>query len=177
LITPPRVAESPVQLECKVLEVKELGSNGGAGNLVICEVVRIHIKEEFLDSEGKLSTEKLDLVGRMGANWYVRASGAALFEVAKPLTTLGIGIDQIPNDIKNSNILTGNNLGQLGNVESLPNETTVNEFKLIELSEVFQEFEDNAPKLEIELHKLAKQYLEENKVESAWKTLLAFNND
>ena len=93
------------------------------------------------------------------------------------MTTLGIGIDQIPNDIKNSNILTGNNLGQLGNVESLPNETTVNEFKLIELSEVFQEFEDNAPKLEIELHKLAKQYLEENKVESAWKTLLAFNND
>ena len=177
LITPPRVAESPVQLGCKVLEVKELGSNGGAGNLVICEVVRIHVKEEFLDIEGKLSTEKLDLVGRMGANWYVRASGAALFEVAKPLTTLGIGIDQIPNDIKNSNILTGNNLGQLGNVESLPNETTVNEFKLIELSEVFQEFEDNAPKLEIELHKLAKQYLEENKVESAWKTLLAFNND
>ena len=177
LIAPPRVAESPVQLECKVIEVKELGSNGGAGNLVICEVVRIHIKEAFLDNDGKLDTEKLDLVGRMGANWYVRASGNALFEVAKPITTLGIGVDKIPADIRNSNILTGNNLGQLGNVESVPDETAVNEFRLIELSDVFQEFEDNAPKLEVELHKIAKQYLEENNVEAAWKTLLAFNND
>ncbi len=177
MVKPPRVAESPVQMECKVIEVKELGSNGGAGNLVICEVLRIHIQDQFLDDQQKLDTEKLDLVGRMGANWYVRASGSALFEVAKPLTTLGIGVDKIPTDIRNSNILTGNNLGQLGNVESLPDETAVNEFRLIELSDVFQEFEDNAPKLEVELHKIAKTYLEENKVEAAWKTLLAFNND
>ncbi len=177
VVKPPRVAESPVQLECKVLEVKELGANGGAGNLVICEVVKVHIQEQFLDSDGKLDTEKLDLVGRMGANWYVRANGDALFEVAKPLTTLGIGVDQIPHDIRNSSILTGNNLGQLGNVESIPNETAVNEFKLIELSELHQEFEDEPAKLEKELHQLAKNYLEENKVEEAWMTLLSFNND
>lgn len=177
LVTPPRVAESPVQLECKVQEVKELGDEGGAGNLVICEVVRIHIREEYLDNDQKLDTEKLDLVGRMGANWYVRANGDALFEVAKPLTTLGIGVDQIPEDIRNSTILTGNNLGQLGNVENLPDETTVNEFKLIELSDLFQEYEDDVPQLEIELHKLAKEYLDKNEVDEAWKTLLAFNND
>lgn len=177
IVMPPRVAESPVQMECKVLEVKELGANGGAGNLVICEVVKIHIHEKYLDENQKLDTEKLDLVGRMGANWYVRANGEALFEVAKPLTTLGIGVDQIPEDIRNSTILTGNNLGQLGNVEALPDETTVNEFKLIELSEIFQEFEDEAPRLEIELHKLAQSYLKENKVEEAWMTLLSFNND
>lgn len=177
LVTPPRVAESPVQLECKVQEIKELGDEGGAGNLVICEVVRIHIREEYLDNDQKLDTEKLDLVGRMGANWYVRANGDALFEVAKPLTTLGIGVDQIPEDIRNSTILTGNNLGQLGNVENLPDETTVNEFKLIELSDLFQEYEDDVPQLEIELHKLAKEYLDKNEVDEAWKTLLAFNND
>lgn len=177
LVKPFRVAESPVQLECKVTEVKELGTEGGAGNLVFCEVVRIHIKEEVLDANGKVDTHKLDLVGRMGGNWYVHAQGSALFEVEKPLTTLGIGVDQIPADIRNSTILTGNNLGQLGNVEALPNETDVNEYKLIELSEVFQEYEDDAAQLENELHKKAKQLLDENKVGDAWKTLLSFNND
>jgi flavin reductase (DIM6/NTAB) family NADH-FMN oxidoreductase RutF len=176
-VKPYRVAESPVQLECKVLEIKELGQNGGAGNLVICEVVRLHIQEHYLDENGKLDTQKLDLVGRMGANWYVRAQGDALFEIQKPLTTLGIGVDQIPADIRNSGILTGNNLGQLGNVESLPDETEVNEYKLLELSDLFQEYEDNAIKLEIELHKKAKDLLAENRVEEAWKTLLSFNND
>lgn len=176
-VKPFRVAESPVQLECKVTEVKELGQNGGAGNLVFCEVVKIHIQEEYLNEAGKLDTEKLDLVGRMGANWYVRANGEALFEIAKPLTTLGIGVDQIPADIRNSNVLTGNNLGQLGNVESLPDETSVNEYKLIELSELFQEYEDNATQLELELHKRAQELLKEKNVEEAWKTLLSFNND
>jgi flavin reductase (DIM6/NTAB) family NADH-FMN oxidoreductase RutF len=176
-VKPYRVAEAPVQLECKVIEVKELGDQGGAGNLVICEVVKIHIQEQYLDDNGRLDTQKLDLVGRMGANWYVRASGNALFEIEKPLTTLGIGVDSIPEDIRKSNILTGNNLGQLGNVESLPDETTVNEYKLIELSDLFQEYEDEAAKLELQLHQRAKQLLEENKVQEAWKTLLAFNND
>lgn len=176
-VKPYRVAESPVQLECKVKEVKELGDQGGAGNLVICEVVRIHIHEEYLDEAGKLDTQKLDLVGRMGANWYVRASGDALFEIEKPLTTLGIGVDAIPEDIRLSGILTGNNLGQLGNVEGMPDETTVNEYKLVELSDVFQEYEDDATQLEIELHKRAKDLLAENKVQEAWMTLLSFNND
>ncbi|MBD79431.1 MAG: flavin reductase [Crocinitomicaceae bacterium] len=177
IVKPFRVAESPVQLECKVNEVVELGSNGGAGNLIISEVVRIHLSEDILDEAGKVDTQKIDLVGRMGGNWYVRAKGDALFEVEKPLTTLGIGVDQIPMDIRNSTVLSGNNLGQLGNVESLPDETQVNEYKLIELSELFQEFEDEPVKLEQELHKRAKEHLENNRVAEAWKTLLTFNND
>lgn len=177
VVKPFRVAESPVQLECKVNEVVELGKEGGAGNLVICEVVRIHVSEEVIDDDGKIDTTKIDLVGRMGGNWYVRANGDALFEVEKPLTTLGIGVDEIPADIRNSKILTGNNLGQLGNVEALPDETEVNEFKLIELSDLFQEFEDEPIKLEQELHKRAKELLENNKIDEAWKTLLTFNND
>lgn len=176
LIQPPRVKESPVQLECKVTEIKELGTEGGAGNLIFCEVLRIHINEDYLDAHGKLDTVKLDLVGRMGANWYVRASGDALFEIAKPLTTMGIGVDRIPADIRNSNILTGNNLGQLGNVERLPDETEVNEFKLIELSDMFIQYEDDAATLETELHKKAQEYLANGEVEDAWKTLLTFNN-
>ena len=177
IVKPFRVTESPVQLECRVNEVVELGKEGGAGNLVICEVLRIHVSEDVLDSDGKIDTTKMDLVGRMGGNWYVRASGQALFEVEKPLTTLGIGIDNIPEDIRNSDILSGNNLGQLGNVEKLPEETEVNEYKLIELSELHQEFEDLPIQLEIELHKRAKELLKNNKVLEAWKTLLTFNND
>ena len=177
VVKPFRVAESPVQLECRVNEVVELGKEGGAGNLVISEVLRVHVSEEVLDAEGKIDTQKMDLVGRMGGNWYVRAKGDALFEVEKPLTTLGIGVDQIPLDIRNSKVLTGNNLGQLGNVESLPDETEVNEFKLIELSELHQEYEDEPIQLELELHKRAKELLDNNKVNEAWKTLLTFNND
>lgn len=177
MVKPFRVAESPVQLECRVNEVVELGANGGAGNLVISEVVRIHVSEDILNAEGRIDTEKIDLVGRMGGNWYVRAHGSALFEVAKPLTTLGIGIDQIPEDIRCSKFLTGNHLGKLGNVESLPDETEVNEFKLIELSDLFQEFEDEPTALEEELHKRAASLLDANRVYEAWKTLLAFNNE
>ncbi|UTW64564.1 flavin reductase family protein [bacterium SCSIO 12741] len=176
IVKPFRVKESPVQLECKVNEVIELGSNGGAGNLVISEVVRIHIHPDVLDEAGKVDTRKMDLVGRMGGNWYCRANGDALFEVAKPLTTLGIGVDQIPEDIRNSKFLTGNDLGMLGNVENLPDETTVNEFKLIELSDLFMEHEDEPTRLEEELHKHAHQLLNNNQVEDAWKTLLSFNN-
>lgn len=176
LVKPFRVKESPVQMECKVKEVVELGSGGGAGNLVICEVVRMHISESVLAEDGKIDPEKIDLVGRCGGNFYSRAHGSALFEVAKPLSTMGIGVDSIPEDIRNSHILTGNDLGQLGNVEDLPNETDVNEYKLTELAELFIEFEDHASQLEIELHKLAHDLLEEGKVNEAWKTLLSFNN-
>lgn len=176
LVKPFRVKESPVQMECKVKEVVELGSGGGAGNLVICEVVRMHISESVLAEDGKIDPEKIDIVGRCGGNFYSRAHGSALFEVAKPLSTMGIGVDSIPEDIRNSHILTGNDLGQLGNVEDLPNETDVNEYKLTELAELFIEFEDHASQLEIELHKLAHDLLEEGKVNEAWKTLLSFNN-
>lgn len=175
-VKPMRVAESPVQFECKVIEVRELGNEGGAGNLIICEVTRIHINEDVLDENGKIDQLKIDLVSRMGGNWYCRADEKSMFEVQKPITTIGIGFDQLPNDILKSTILTGNDLGMLANVESLPDETDVNEYKLIELSDLFVKFEDNPAELEKELHKLAQSLLKENKVEDAWKTLLAFNN-
>jgi flavin reductase (DIM6/NTAB) family NADH-FMN oxidoreductase RutF len=176
MVKPFRVKESPVQLECKVKEVVELGSEGGAGNLVICEVVLMHISEEVLGDNGKIDTQKIDLVARMGGNWYCRANGDSLFEVAKPLSTLGIGVDAIPEDIRTSAVLTGNDLGMLGNVESLPDETEVNDYKLMELSDLFLEFQDDAVTLENKLHTLAKDLLAQGKVEEAWKTLLTFND-
>lgn len=176
LVKPFRVKESPVQFECKVNEVIELGTEGGAGNLIICEVVRIHINEEVLDDQQMIDQVKIDLVARMGGNWYCRADKNSMFEIAKPITTIGVGYDAIPNDIKNSSVLTGNDLGKLGGIEEIPNETDVNEYKLIELSDLFVSLEDNAVELELELHKLAQQLLKEDKLEEAWKTLLAFNN-
>jgi flavin reductase (DIM6/NTAB) family NADH-FMN oxidoreductase RutF len=175
-IKPFRVKESPVQMECKVIEIKELGHEGGAGNLIICEVVKIHINEAILDDNQLIDQHKIDLVARMGGNWYCRANEASMFEVEKPVTTIGIGYDNIPEDIRTSNVLSGNDLGKLGSSEALPNETDVNEYKLIELSELFVTLEDEPAKLEFELHKLAKNHLEKNEIEAAWMTLLAFNN-
>ncbi len=176
LVKPFRVKESPVQFECKVIEVKELGDGGGAGNLVICEVLKIHIDEKILDEDKMIDQKKIDLVARMGGNWYCRADENSMFEVVKPVTTKGMGIDEIPEDIRTSKILTGNDLGKLGSVKELPNETDVNEYKLIELSDLFVTLEDEPAKLEEELHVLAQQKLAKNEVEDAWKTLLAFNN-
>ena len=176
LVKPPRVKESPVHLECKVKQVVELGDQGGAGNLIIAEVVKMHISEAVLDENGKIDQHKIQLVGRLGGNWYCRSFGDALFEVEKPLATLGIGVDNIPEDIRFSKVLTGNNLGQLGNVEELPNETDVNEYKLTELADLFLELEDDPQKLELALHKRAHTLLNEGRVEDAWKCLLSFNN-
>lgn len=176
LIKPFRVKEAPAQLECRVKEVIELGNEGGAGNLIICEVLKLHIDENILDENGKVDPFKADLVARMGGNWYCRANGDALFEIAKPLTTLGMGVDSIPEDIRNSTILTGNNLGQLGNVEGLPNETDVNDYKLMELSDLFMEHQDDAAELEKQLHLKASELLKEGNVIDAWKTLLSFND-
>jgi flavin reductase (DIM6/NTAB) family NADH-FMN oxidoreductase RutF len=176
-IKPFRVAESPVQFECVVNEVVELGQNGGAGNLVICEVKKIHINEAVLDEDGKIDQHKIDLVSRMGGNWYCRADEHSMFEIQKPITTVGIGFDAIPEDIKKSSLLTNNDFGQLGGIEELPNETDVNEYKLLELSDLFVSLEDEQAKLELELHKRAKELLTENKLDEAWMTLLSFNNN
>jgi len=176
LVKPFRVKESPVSMECKVVDIVELGTEGGAGNLVICEVVMFHVHPDVLDDNGVIDQTKIDLVGRMGGDWYCRANGDALFEIEKPLRTLGIGVDQIPEDIRNSRILTGNDLGRLGNVEQIPSELDVNDYKLYELSEIFLEHEDNAIRLEEELHKIAKEHINNNQIELAWKTLLAFND-
>ncbi len=175
-IRPMRVAESPVQFECKVNEVIELGDQGAAGNLIICEVTRIHINEEVLDENGLIDQRKIDLVARMGGNWYCRADQHSMFEITKPITTCGIGFDQLPEDIRNSAVLTGNNLGQLAGIEELPNETDVNEYKLLELSDLFLKLEDEPAKLEMALHERAQLLLNEERLEEAWMTLLSFNN-
>ena len=176
MITPPRVKESPVQFECKVNEVIELGDQGGAGNLILCEVLRIHVMESLLDENEMIDQHKIDLVSRMGGNWYCRADKNSMFEIQKPITTCGIGFDALPTDIRNSSILSGNDLGQLAGIEQLPNETDVNEYKLLELSELFLSLEEDAVQLEIEIHKRAQDLLKRNLLEEAWLTLLSFNN-
>jgi hypothetical protein len=175
VVKPFRVKEAPVQFECKINDVVALGTQGGAGNLVICEVVRIHVAESILDEEGRISPIKIDQVARMGGHWYTRAN-KGLFQLPQPMTQIGIGFDALPTDIKTSHILTGNELAQLAGVESIPNETEVNEYKLTELADVFMEFEGRAAELEVQLHSLAKELLQQKKVVEAWMTLLSFNN-
>ncbi len=168
VVKPYRVAESPVQFECKVIEIIALGKEGGAGNMIVCEVLKMHINETVLDGNGVIDPVKIDLVARLGGNWYSRAN-KGLFEVEKPLTTLGIGVDIIPDFVKESPVFNGNDLGKLGNIESLPTEEEITIF-------VKQNFEvkgvlsadDEAKK-----HQLAKEYLDKNEVLTAWKVLLA----
>lgn len=171
----PRVKESPVQLECRVREVVELGQQGGAGNLVICEIILIHIHDEVLNPEtGMIDQHKIDLVGRLGGDWYVRASGNALFSVAKPLTTLGIGIDRLPEHIRNSKVLTGNHLGQLGNVEQLPDAETLRSYRESgAINEAFELYGRNLQQLDEHLHHIAARLLDEGRVAEAWNVLLS----
>jgi len=171
LIRPPRVGESPVAFECKVKQIIETGTEGGAGNLIICEVILAHIKEEILDEKGKIDTRKIDLVGRMGAEWYCRANGDALFEIPKPLLTKGIGIDQLPETVRNSPVLTGNNLGRLANVEALPKPEEVKNYHNFELDTLKSAYQNE--NWLIEKHKLAQKYLEQGKIKEAWLILLA----
>ncbi|MBI3501576.1 MAG: flavin reductase family protein [Bacteroidetes bacterium] len=162
-VKPPRVKESPVQMECTVKEVIELGKNPGAGNLVVCEIVLLHVSETILNEKNFIDQHKIDLVGRAGGNWYVRAAHA-LFEVTKPSVQHGIGVDSIPEKIRNSTVLTGNNLGQLGNADKLPAKEEVLAYKKEHLQHISSEKE---------IHSLAKKLLDEGKVEEAWKVLLS----
>jgi flavin reductase (DIM6/NTAB) family NADH-FMN oxidoreductase RutF len=175
-VKPFRVKECPVQMECKVVEVKALGEGGGAGNLVICEVLKIHIHDEVLDANDMIDQKKIDLVARMGGDWYCRADENSMFEITKPITTAGIGVDNIPAEVINSGDFSPNELGQLGGIETLPDETEVNDYKLMELSDLFMEYEDDQIQLEKELYKKAKQFLMQDQLEEAWKTILSFNN-
>jgi flavin reductase (DIM6/NTAB) family NADH-FMN oxidoreductase RutF len=168
VVKPYRVKESPVQFECKVTQIIPLGTEGGAGNLILCEVVRIHISEAVLNENGSIDQHKIDLVSRLGANWYSR-SNQGLFEVPKPLATLGIGVDAIPDFVKNSPVFDGNDLGMLGNIEALPTTKEVSIF-------VNQNFAVKAVLSSDDLEKQhleAKRYLLNNDVLSAWKVLLA----
>jgi len=162
LVKPARVKESPVQFECKVIEVKELGKAGGAGNLIICEIIKIHIDESILNEDKNIDTKKIDLVARMGDNWYCRASGDALFEVKKPITSIGIGIDSLPESIKNSKVLSGNNLGLLASVEHIPDVTEAFDYK-----KTLKQFGSVEEK-----HRHAQTLLDQNKLQEAWYVLL-----
>lgn len=168
IVKPYRVAESPVQFECKVNQIIPLGTEGGAGNMIICEVVKIHISELVLDADGIVDPIKIDLVSRLGGNWYSRAN-KGLFEVEKPLATLGIGVDSIPDFVKQSHVFKGNDLGKLGNVEALPTEEEITIF-------VKQNFEVKgvlSADDEMKKFQLAKEYLDNNEALTAWKVLLA----
>jgi flavin reductase (DIM6/NTAB) family NADH-FMN oxidoreductase RutF len=167
-IKPFRVAESPVQFECKVNEIIHLGKEGGAGNLVICEIVKLHIAAEVINEDSTINQEALDLVARAGGNYYSRAK-KGFFEIPKPLKTMGIGVDTMPEHVRNSMILTGNNLGILANVEALPKEDEVNEF----ISGISERYPDIKTASHRQKHKLAQNYLSYGDVESAWKLLLS----
>ncbi|TWR27778.1 flavin reductase family protein [Mucilaginibacter achroorhodeus] len=175
LVKPPCVAESPVQLECVIKDVIALGDGPGAGNLIIAEVKMIHIKEEILNEAGTtIDQTKTDLVARLGADWYCRVNAANLFEVAKPVRTIGIGVDNIPSSIRNSRVLTGNNLGQLGNVEALPDDEAIDEYtQRDEIKEIFDATIGDNRTRELQLHLHAKALLEDGRVAEAWMVLLA----
>ncbi len=171
LVKPMRVAESPAQLECKVLQVIETGQEGGAGNLVICEVVCMHVADEVLDAEGRIDPHKIDLVARMGGDYYCRASGDAVFTVPKPNLNIGIGVDALPEEIRKSNILTGNNLGILGNSSAIP--VVGNVVYDDRLAQTLREFESDEPGRRKALHQYAKELLDAAEIDMAWQVLLA----
>tara|TARA_R110002050_G_scaffold41842_5_gene101193 strand:+ start:10534 stop:11175 length:642 start_codon:yes stop_codon:yes gene_type:complete len=168
LVKPFRVAESPVQFECKVIKVEPLGNEGGAGNLIFSEVLKIHIDADILDENGVIDQYKIDQVARMGGNWYSRAN-MGLFEVPKPVSNLGIGVDQIPEHIRLSNVLTGNDLGMLGNIEKLPSREEVGQYvdNNVNLRSIL-----SSGNIRL-LHTKAQELLKAKDVLSAWKVLLA----
>ena len=171
MVIPPMVKESKVKLECKVLEVKPLGTEGGAGNLVICEILCMHIDESILDENNNIDQTKLHHVARLGGDWYAKIDETNLFKVAKPNMQLGIGVDALPESIRNSKLLTGNNLGQLANVNEMPFvDPTFNDDKL---KHIIQYFSINPDELDLELHRYAAALLDEGMVTEAWQVLLA----
>jgi flavin reductase (DIM6/NTAB) family NADH-FMN oxidoreductase RutF len=170
-VRPPMVKESKVKLECKVLEVKPLGTQGGAGNLVICEVLIMHIDESILNENGTIDQLKLNHVARLGGDWYCKVDAFNLFQVSKPKTRLGIGIDELPENIRHSKILSGNHLGQLGSVYEMP--TIDPSFHDDNLKNIFQYYSVNPEEMEKELHLYAKKLLENGKLREAWQVLLA----
>ncbi|MCF8232320.1 MAG: flavin reductase family protein [Bacteroidales bacterium] len=172
-IRPYRVKESPVQYECKVREVIETGDQGGAGNLVICEIVYVHIREDLFDENGAVDQTKIDLVGRMGGNYYVRAHGDALFEVEKPLAKKGIGIDQLPEKIRNSEVLTGNDLGRLGNIEQLPGGEELKSLRKDKaIAALIESYDHDKELLRHHLHTHAKKLLDQGEFAKALRVLM-----
>jgi hypothetical protein len=172
-VKPPRVAESPAVFECKVQDVISLGKEGGAGNLVICEVVLAHFHSRILDEDQRIDPNKIDAVARLGGDWYSRVTTDSIFEIGKPVRTKGIGVDQIPNDIRNSNVLTGNDLGRLGNVEQLPDQRSIEEYGLNpHILDLKTSYNTNPEEFMMSKHKMAQDLIGRGSIEDAWKTLL-----
>ena len=171
MVKPPMVKESKIKLECKVIEVKPLGTEGGAGNLIICEVLIMHIDESILDENNKIDQTKIQHIARLGGDWYCKVDETNLFKVAKPNTQLGIGVDALPDSIRNSPVLTGNNLGQLANVHEMP--FIDPSFDDVKLKNIIQYYSINPNEMDIELHRYAKELLDAGKVDEAWQILLA----
>jgi len=171
IVKPPMVRESHIKLECKVNEIKPLGVEGGAGNLVICEVLVMHIDDSLLDENNKPIQQKIHHIARLGANWYCKVDESNLFEVEKPNVKLGIGIDSLPATVKNSKILTGNHLGQLANVHEMP--VIDPAFDDDHLKQIIQYYSINPEEMEKELHSYAQKLLNKGKVQDAWQVLLA----
>jgi len=174
-VKPMRVKESPVQFECKITKIIELGDGPASGNLIFAEVVHFHVSEDILADNGRIDPQKIDLVGRAGGNYYSRAHGKSLFEILRPNDD-NMGMDKLPVDIRTSSVLSGNDLAILANEPELPNETDINEYKLLDLAHLFIKYEDDAVQLENALHQHAKELIASGKIPKAWKTLLAFNN-
>ncbi len=171
LVQPPMVKEAPVKMECRVLEIKSLGNKGGSGNLVIAEIVLIHVDENILDSAGNIDQIKLHHVARLGGDWYCKVDASNLFMVEKPNTKIGVGVDALPANIRLSSILTGNHLGQLANVHELP--VIDPSFEDNNLKNIFQYYSLNPDEMEQEVHRYAATLLSENKVTEAWQVLLS----
>jgi flavin reductase (DIM6/NTAB) family NADH-FMN oxidoreductase RutF len=174
IVKPPMVKESKAKLECKVLEVKSLGEMGGAGQLVICEVLKLHLDDSLLTDDKKFDQTKLELVARLGGDWYCHVSKNNLFRVPKPNVKLGIGMDALPESIRNSRLLTGNHLGMLANVHEMP--FVEPSFDDEHLKNIFQYYSINPADMEKEVHGYAAKLLDENKVHEAWQVLLAAEN-
>ena len=174
MVKPPMVKESKIKLECKVLEIKPLGTEGGAGNLVICEVLCMHIDESILDENKKIDQTKMHHVARLGGDWYCKIDRSNLFKVAKPNIKTGIGVDALPADVRNSKLLSRNHLGQLANVHDMP---VVNPaFENDDLKQIVQYYNLQPQEMETEIHRLAAKLLDEKKVEDAWQVVLLAND-
>ena len=171
LVKPPMVKESKARMECKVIEVKPLGTEGGAGNLVICEILMLHIDDGLLDEQGKIDQRKINHIARLGSDWYCVVNENNLFQVEKPQTETGIGVDALPVALRNSKILTGNNLGQLANVREMP--VIEPSFDDPRLKDIIQYYGVNPEEMENELHSYAKSLLDRGKLKEAWQVLLA----
>ncbi len=171
VVKPPMVKEAKVKFECKVLKVKSLGDGGGAGNLVIAEILIMHADESILGDDGKIDQRKFHHVARLGGDWYCKVDESNLFKVEKPNIKIGIGIDALPKEIRNSKVLTGNHLGQLGNVHEMP--VVDPAFEDDKLKNIFQYYSLNGEEMEKEMHLYAKELLDEGKVQEAWQVLLS----